>query len=79
MPGASGTDAGLTRRELPIGGGGLALAAAIAAALEHGRLIVTVERSATRLPQRPPTNGVWPAAVREISQRVPIGANYSQA
>ena len=44
-----GIDAGLTRREVLIGGGGLALAAAIAAALEHGRLIAAVEHSAARL------------------------------
>ena len=46
---ARGADAGLTRREVVLGGGALALAAAVAAALEHGRLIAAVERSATRL------------------------------
>jgi enterochelin esterase-like enzyme len=42
-------EAGLTRREVLLGGGALALAAAVAAALEHGRLVAAIERQATRL------------------------------
>jgi hypothetical protein len=41
---ARGADAGLTRREVVLGGGALALAAAIAAALEHGRFVAAIER-----------------------------------
>ena len=43
VPGA----AGLTRREVLIGGGGLALAAAVGLDLEHGRLTAALERSLT--------------------------------
>jgi hypothetical protein len=41
---ARGADAGLTRREVVLGGGALALAAAVAAALEHGRFVTAIER-----------------------------------